>query len=186
MTGCLIDSEQCESVIDTLWTYLRQNNLHGLSFPMFPVDSPLGHLLKNRCEKSKTTSIVDDLCLRATVTPTDASAMSSKRATSLRRGRRALEKIGQVSLRFDHCSTDDLSAVERFLFLESLGWKGESQSAIACRMSARLLDPAALTTTWREKNAGSPGTAVWPSVNACREWVRAVPVFTISQRSTDP
>lgn len=135
MTGCLVDSGHCEPVIDSLWTYLRQHHLHGLSFPMFPIDSPLERLLKGQCEKSGTITTVDDICLRATVASQDGTAMSSKRAKSVRRGRRALEKIGQVSLRINHCPLDDLSAVERFLFLESLGWKGESQSAIACRMS---------------------------------------------------
>lgn len=135
MTGCLIDSDHCEAVSDALWSYLRRHHLHGLSFPMFPVESPLGQLFRGQCEKSGTVATVDDLCQRATVTPQDGTAMSSKRAKSLRRGRRALEKLGQVSLRFNHCPVDDLSAVERFLFLESLGWKGESQSAIACRMS---------------------------------------------------
>ena len=134
MTGCLIDTERSEAVIDSLWSYLRRQQLHGLSFPMFPVDSSLGSLLKRQCEKSGTITTVDDLCLRATVTPQSGTAMSSKRAKSLRRGRRALEKVGQVSLRFDHCPVDDLSSVERFLFLESLGWKGASQSALACRM----------------------------------------------------
>ena len=135
MTGCLVDSDHCEAVSGALWSYLRQHHLHGLSFPMFPIESPLGQLFRGQCEKSGTVATVDDLCQRATVTPQDGTAMSSRRAKSLRRGRRALEKLGQVSLRFNHCPVDDLSAVERFLFLESLGWKGESQSAIACRMS---------------------------------------------------
>jgi CelD/BcsL family acetyltransferase involved in cellulose biosynthesis len=135
MTGCLIDSDHSEAVSDALWSYLRRHHLHGLSFPMFPVESPLGQLFRGQCEKSGTVATVDDVCQRATVTPQSGTAMSSKRAKSLRRGRRALEKLGQVSLKFNHCPLDDLSAVERFLFLESLGWKGESQSAIACRMS---------------------------------------------------
>ncbi|MFO1006085.1 MAG: GNAT family N-acetyltransferase [Planctomycetaceae bacterium] len=135
MTGCLIDSDHCEAVSDALWSYLRRHHLHGISFPMFPVEGPVEQLFRGQCEKSGTVATVDDLCQRATVTPQDGTAMSSKRAKSLRRGRRALEKLGQVSLRINHCPTDDMSAVERFLFLESLGWKGESQSAIACRMS---------------------------------------------------
>lgn len=135
MTGCLIDSNHGEAVCDALWSYLQQHHLHGISFPMFPIDSPLGELFRAQCKASGNVATADDLYQRATVTPQDGTAMSSKRAKSLRRGRRALEKLGHVSLKFNHCPLDDLSAVERFLFLESLGWKGESQSAIACRMS---------------------------------------------------
>ncbi len=134
-TGCLIDANQSQSATEAVWTFLRQQNLHGLTFPMFPSSSPIGNVLRDQCERSQTVSSLDDIFLRATVTPVDGIVMSSKRAKSLRRGRRFLEKMGQVSLRIDSCSTDDMSAVERFLFLESLGWKGESQSALACRLN---------------------------------------------------
>ncbi len=134
-TSMLVDAVERKQVVDTLWKFLRQQGLHGLSFPMFPVQSALAGLLTGRCERDGTTVTVEDLHFRATVSPFDGSAMSPKRAKSLRRGRRALEKSGQVSLRFTGCSDGDLSAVERFLFLESLGWKGESQTAIACRQS---------------------------------------------------
>ena len=131
-TGMLVDATQREPVVGTLWKFLRQQQLHGLSFPLFPVQSALAGLLTERCEREGTAVTVEDLHTRATVAPFDGSAMSPKRAKSLRRGRRALEKIGQVSLRFTGCPDGDLSAVERFLFLEALGWKGEAQSALAC------------------------------------------------------
>jgi len=145
-TGSLVDATESQSVVETLWIFLRQQHLHGLSFPLFPVQSGLSDLLTEQCEKSKTLATVDDLQLRATVAPGDVSAMSAKRAKSLRRGRRSLEKIGRVALRFDNCAQGDLSAVERFLFLESLGWKGESQSALACRWN----EVRALRTTAQE------------------------------------
>jgi CelD/BcsL family acetyltransferase involved in cellulose biosynthesis len=131
-TGMLVDATQRELVVETLWKFLRQQNLHGLSFPMFPMQSALASLLTERCQRDRTAVIVRDLHARATVSPFDGSAMSPKRAKSLRRGRRALEKFGNVSLRFTGCPDGELSAVERFLYLESLGWKGEAQSALAC------------------------------------------------------
>ena len=134
-TGLLVDATQREPVVETLWKFLRQQNLHGLSFSMFPVQSALAGLLTERCHRDGTAVMVGDLHTRATVSPFDGSAMSPKRAKSLRRGRRALEKFGEVSLRFTGCPDGDLSAVERFLFLEALGWKGEAQSAMACRES---------------------------------------------------
>jgi CelD/BcsL family acetyltransferase involved in cellulose biosynthesis len=131
-TGLLVDATQREPVMETLWKFLRQQNLHGLSFSMFPVQSALAGLLTQRCQRDGTAIFVEDLHTRATVSPSDGSALSPQRAKSLRRGRRALEKFGQVSLRFTGCPNKDLSAVERFLYLESLGWKGEAQSALAC------------------------------------------------------
>ena len=135
-TGLLIDATQCESVVEVLWRFLRKHNLHGLSFPMFPRQSSLALLLRERCEQDGTTVVVEDLYSRAMTSGVDLDGeptMSVKRAKSLRRGRRELEKVGTVSLRFNGCGDGDLSAAERFLFLESLGWKGESQSALACR-----------------------------------------------------
>ncbi len=132
-TGLLVDATQREAVVQTLWQFLRQHHMHGLSFPMFPLQSELAGLLTERCERDGNVVTVEDLHVRATVSLHDGSGMSTRRARSLRRGRRALEKIGQVSLRFAGCPEGDLSAVDRFLYLESLGWKGEAQSALACR-----------------------------------------------------
>lgn len=133
MTGVLVDATEREPVVETLWKFLKQQHLHGLALPTFPLQSSLAGLLTAQCERQRMVVTVDDRCQRATVCATDGSAMSAKRAKSLRRGRRALEKIGPVMLRFTGCPEGDLSAVERFLYLESLGWKGESQSALACR-----------------------------------------------------
>ncbi len=134
-TGMLVDAAERDVVVETLWKFLRQQGLNGLSFPMFPVQSALGGLLTERCVRDQTAVTVEDLHVRATVSPFDGSAMSPKRAKSVRRGRRALEKLGQVSLRFSGCLDGDLSAVDRFLVLETLGWKGETQSALACHAS---------------------------------------------------
>ncbi len=135
MTGLLVDAAERGPVVEILWKFLRQQHLHGLSLPMFPLQSSLAGLLTAQCERQRLVATVDEQYQRATVSATDGSAMSAKRAKSLRRGRRALEKIGKLSLRFTGSLDGDLSAVERFLFLESLGWKGESQTALACRQS---------------------------------------------------
>ena len=152
MTGPLVDATEREPVVETLWKFLRQQNLHGLSLPMFPLQSSLASLLTAQSERQRMVVTVDDCHQRATVSVGEGSAMSAKRAKSLRRGRRSLEKVGKVSLRFTGCSNGDLSAVERFLFLESLGWKGESQSALACRQSeAEALKRVALGFATRDR-----------------------------------
>lgn len=151
-TGLLVDSTECESAVQSLWAFLRQEHLHGLSFPMFPLQSSLARLLTEQCEKENKATTAEDIHLRATVTPFDGSAMSNRRAKSLRRGRRALEKIGKVSFRLTGCPNGDLSAVDRFLFLESLGWKGESRSALACRLSeVQALKSMALGLAQRDR-----------------------------------
>lgn len=135
-TGLMVDATLCESTVEVLWRFLRELNLHGLSFPLFPLQSSLALLLRERCEQERTAVVVEDVHSRAMtygVDHDDESTMSVRRAKSLRRGRRELEKVGAVSLRFNGCEDGDLSSAERFLFLESLGWKGESQSALACR-----------------------------------------------------
>ena len=65
MTGLLVDTAKRELAIDTLWSFLRQQQLHGLSFPMFPVQSRLSQLLTERCEKDPTAVTWDDVHLRA-------------------------------------------------------------------------------------------------------------------------
>ncbi len=152
MTGLLVDAAEREPVVEILWKFLSQQNLHGLSLPMFPLQSSLASLLTAQCERQRMVATVDEQYLRATVSATDGSAMSAKRAKSLRRGRRALEKVGKVSLRFTGCPNGDLSAVERFLDLESLGWKGKTQTALACRQSeAEALKHVALGFATRDR-----------------------------------
>lgn len=134
-TGLLIDATQCESIVQSLWKFLRCHGLHGMTFPLFSLQSSLARLLQEQCDRLHLATLMDDTHSRATVSLHDDPSMSSRRAKSLRRGRRALEKHGPVSLRFATCSSTDLAPIERFLFLESLGWKGRSQSALACQLS---------------------------------------------------
>lgn len=128
-TGVLVDASECEEVIAALWQFLRKQNLHGISFPIFPVRSSLACLLRERCEEDRTAAFVSGVIERATTSLAgmDDQGMSSKRAKSLRRGRRALEKQGALEFRIR-----DQSGVDDFLHLESLGWKGHAGSALAC------------------------------------------------------
>lgn len=128
-TGVLVDARDCEAVIAELWPFLRQQKLHGISFPIFPIRSSLACLLREQCEKDQTRAFVSGTFERATVSQSgmNESGMSSKRAKSVRRGRRSLEKLGPVEFRIrDQAGGDD------FLHLESLGWKGQERTALAC------------------------------------------------------
>lgn len=128
-TGLLVDATDCEEVVETLWTFLRDQNLHGLSFPLLPVRGSLACLMRERCEIDGTGAFGSDIHERALTSLAEMidPGMSSKRAKSLRRGRRALEKQGE--LRFQ---IRDQTGIDDFLHLESLGWKGSSGTAISC------------------------------------------------------
>lgn len=128
-TGLLVDASECEAVIAAVWTFLRKQGLHGISFPIFPVRSSLACLLREQCEKDHTSAFVSGVFERAIVSLAGIheSGMSSKRAKSVRRGRRSLEKQGPVEFRLR-----DEAGVDDFLHLESLGWKGQERTALAC------------------------------------------------------
>jgi CelD/BcsL family acetyltransferase involved in cellulose biosynthesis len=55
---------------------------------------------------------------------------------NLRRTSKQLEELGSVS--FQHYTTADPTALERFFQLEASGWKGREGTAIACRPETRL------------------------------------------------
>lgn len=128
-TGVLVDATDCEVVIDTLWQFLRSMNLHGLCFPTFPTQSSLSRLMTERCEQGLTRSMFLGVHQRAvtSLAEMDDPGMSSKRAKSIRRGRRALERQGLLEFRIR-----DQAGVEDFLRLERMGWKGDIGSALAC------------------------------------------------------
>lgn len=135
-TGVLIDATHSQEVVNALWNFTRVQGFHGLAFPLFPMGSSLDCLLVDRCRQEQLAVITDDLFERAAVnslyTGVD-TGMSIRRAKSLRRGQRALQKHGELAMRFRSCSPHDLSAVEQFLYLEALGWKGNAQTALACQ-----------------------------------------------------
>lgn len=135
-TGMLVDATHRQEVMDALWDFTHDQGLHGLAFPLLPIRSPLACLLAERCEREQLAVITDDLFERATVKVRDTgedTGVSVRRAKSLRRGQRALQKHGELAMRFRSCSPHDLSAVEQFLYLEALGWKGNAQTALACQ-----------------------------------------------------
>jgi CelD/BcsL family acetyltransferase involved in cellulose biosynthesis len=138
VSGMLMDRERGSDAADALWDFARRQGFHGISFPLLPTASEFARTLAASCSRRRLTMHVDNPQQRAMTSIADASrgeAISEKRARSLKKGRKALEKQGAVSLRFSGCHRHDMSAVARFLHLESLGWKGEQGSALASRRS---------------------------------------------------
>lgn len=126
-TGLLIDAAESRTAVHTLWNHLREAGWHGLKFPLFPIGSPLSLLLNAECERRQLGMVTHNQFERAIVSRHQASChsgISSARLKSLQRGSRALERCGEVNLRFNDATLDGGAAIERFLSLESLGWKG--------------------------------------------------------------
>ncbi len=134
LTGLLIDRHCCSEVLGVLWQFLDECGYHGLSFPTFPVGSALAQALTDHCARHQFAATVDDVQSRATLARSEASTqvgISPRRARSLQKGRRALAKHGPLDLRFRSPARGDQSAIDQFLHLESLGWKGECRTSLA-------------------------------------------------------
>jgi CelD/BcsL family acetyltransferase involved in cellulose biosynthesis len=155
LSGILLDSSRADDWISAIWKSLDDQGLHGLSFPQFPIESQVGKLLAAHCAKRQLTTVVDGVQHRASVTDADASndlGISEKRAKSLQKGRRALAKHGTVWTRFRGCSRDDQSAINQFLLLESLGWKGELRSSLlSCRHDSEWFRTVALSLSGQDR-----------------------------------
>lgn len=133
LSGLLLDPVTSEDTIPSIWRFLDGQGLHGVAFPEFPIESRLGDLLSNYCARRELSVVVDGLQHRASLAREDAAnefGISEKRSKSLHKGRRALARHGSVWSRFRGCSRDDQSAVNQFLLLESLGWKGDAGSSL--------------------------------------------------------
>lgn len=150
-TGMLIDAEHARSAVAAIWEHLRGSGLHGIKFPLFPLGSPLSFLLNDECDRQHLKPVTRDHFLRASVSTHErdpSSGVSPARLKSLARGRRILERYGNVQLEIKAGSRLDDEAVERFLFLEAAGWKGRANVALLSnsveadsfrRLSSRLM-----------------------------------------------
>jgi len=134
LSGLLLDPAHSDETLRAIWRALDGQGLHGIAFSQFPVESRLAELLSSHCSAQQLAVVTDGVQHRATVGRADASnefGISEKRAKSLQKGRRALARHGKVASRFRDCSREDPSAIDQFLLLESLGWKGETGSSLA-------------------------------------------------------
>lgn len=132
-TGMLIDAEESQAVVSAIWNFLIEQGLHGIKFPLFPLASPLSFVLNGECDQRQIKPVVRDQFLRASVSRHEKDALagvSPKRLKSLARGKRFLERDGDVSLVIAKGIDQGQHAIERFLRLESAGWKGQKDVAL--------------------------------------------------------
>jgi CelD/BcsL family acetyltransferase involved in cellulose biosynthesis len=137
--GLLLRNGESRPALEAFWRFLArgQHDWHGVQFPRMPMQEELTRLL--------TTSSLDvDACLlqgtrweRACLhideqlPQTLQTAVSPRRAKSLRRGWRELEKSGSVDFRFE-CDPQAMpGCAEELLQLEHAGWKCDEGSSLA-------------------------------------------------------
>ncbi|QDU37371.1 hypothetical protein Mal4_16820 [Maioricimonas rarisocia] len=133
----LIDAHTRHHAVRTMLESLsQQRQWHGLRFRRQPADSPL---LRQEPTEAGVHQLCDHTWSRAAVKLNDVSRdqllsrCSRSRRKSLRRNRDAARRQGGMSFRLVWPTPDDHRAVERFLHLEQMGWKGNAGTALASR-----------------------------------------------------
>ena len=141
LDGMLIDQREGAAALTAiLQSQSRRRDWHGLHFGAIRKNSELSRLLD-------TAGVNTDLSVyrcrdwfracflnRGPRTTEDILADCSKsRRKSLRRCRKRLESEGEISYRLVTPDSGSAPAVNTFLRLEQLGWKGAEGTAIACQ-----------------------------------------------------
>ncbi len=137
--GLLVDAELSELVVESLFEYLTENRhrWHGLEFNAIGSASPLQEEMDATTGEFGMRWFADEEWQRpilrtAGQESADVNALlGNKRCKKLMRKLRQLERSGQVSQRTTRIYPDQTSFIDRFLRLESLGWKGAAKTALA-------------------------------------------------------
>ncbi|MDV7212389.1 GNAT family N-acetyltransferase [Azotobacter beijerinckii] len=140
--------------------FLRWLHAHRRQYPLLllrdaPADGPLAAALRTALAKEGLRCHEGARRSRALIEPGDDAerylerAVSAKRRKEYRRLGRRLAELGDLRLRVLQPRGEDLQAwLSAFLALESKGWKGESRSALGCRMACRRYFEAVATAAY--------------------------------------
>ncbi|SFJ62785.1 GNAT family N-acetyltransferase [Planctomicrobium piriforme] len=137
--GLLLRDGDSGRALQEFWAFLARghHDWHGVDFPRMPVDEPATRLLDASAQQ------IDGFCLegtpwsRACLLPQESDAgtilqtISVKRAKSLRRGWRELEKSGTVHFEFQQDPGQMAACAEELMHLENLGWKCDIGTSLA-------------------------------------------------------
>jgi CelD/BcsL family acetyltransferase involved in cellulose biosynthesis len=121
-----------------------------LLLPLLPDSGPVAQALRTTCEKLGGVHAAFGEHQRAALDlaagrPRDLDQIiGAKRMREARRLRRRLDETGRVELVVAHAASDVAPALQRFLTLESRGWKGEAGTALIQSAAHRRLAEAAL------------------------------------------
>ena len=140
LDGLLVDRSVAPEVLRQFWTELIEgsHSWHGVEFPRFREADSLGELMSSTAASANVewsdARTWTRAMLRTDQSPEQlARGVSPKRARSLRRGWRELERLGSTEFRVDRCDAESVATpIAEFLGLEALGWKAANGTALDC------------------------------------------------------
>jgi CelD/BcsL family acetyltransferase involved in cellulose biosynthesis len=140
LDGLLLDRDSADQAMAAIWSLLLEpgNRWHGVEFPRLKQGDALDSILEQSADQAHIDWQDGRLWTRAALNLDVAAegesslSASTKRAKSLRRGWHELQRHGAVEFRIVHESDEIPDATSNFLFLEALGWKAASGTAVDC------------------------------------------------------
>ncbi|MEZ6055723.1 MAG: GNAT family N-acetyltransferase [Planctomycetaceae bacterium] len=134
--GLLLAPGTEQIALAAFWKFVRTEGWHAVEFPRLVLDSTEAEHLQRSSADNQLGEVAGRIWNRARLLRANPNevprreACSSKRAKSLRRGRRWLERFGLVSVTVQR-ETDKIPAsAETLLTLESMGWKATVGTAL--------------------------------------------------------
>ncbi|MEP2737202.1 MAG: GNAT family N-acetyltransferase [Erythrobacter sp.] len=119
--------------------------------PALPADGPMARALSDVCGKQNRKAAVVHSHTRAMLQSEMnaeeyfGASLKNKRRKELRRQKRRLEEMGELTFSRETDATGSSQWTEEFLTLEKAGWKGDQGSALAEADATRNLFEAALS-----------------------------------------
>lgn len=141
----LVRADCPSEVLSTFFNWLagERSEPSLIEFQSVSGDGPFHHALIDVLNQRAALSFVSDIHTRAIFRPRADSdsylraAMSREHRKDLRRKERAFLEFGQIEYSVLDAGEDLSRWLEEFLELESRGWKGKIQSAMACDEASR-------------------------------------------------
>ena len=142
----LIDRRESFAALDLMHRYLADHHGHidALMMPQLSLQGPAAVTMLRHAKANNLETTVFERRFRAVVTnrgdPEEflRTFISAKKRKELRRQRRRLEDLGELTYSSARTPEDVRKAMEQFLALEASGWKGGQHSAL-------LSDPSTAT-----------------------------------------
>jgi len=141
----LVRSGVAPQVLHSLFEALPklEPRLTGLELHHVDATGPFSQVLLDLTNDRRASTYVADAYNRALFRPAAdydayiASAMTNHNRQEIRRQRRRLAELGRLEVRMLSAADDLDHWLSAFLSLESAGWKGHEQSALACSETSR-------------------------------------------------
>jgi len=135
----LIDRDDAQPTANAFWEWLSRDHdeWHAVEFPRFQIESPLAELFDHTMMLHGVDHCTGRITERASIELQSSnddlllSSVSSRRARSLRRGWRWLQKQGDVDFVVVREPEEMDQATEELLALEAMGWKADIGTALA-------------------------------------------------------